>query len=263
MKQLRTIVMFAVAVAVSCTVRVLQVLCMTDPATGFYYPRFEMLGVALTLLYVSLIFTTAVISLSEMKGCVKVMRGNIGFSAVMFVAAAVMLYVATLDISGTAGILKGLFAIGSAAYFAAEGLGERVIRRDIRRWLSIFPVVFWLAEIITNFLLYTRMANISENVFDMLSMSLFCLFFLFYGRFGNGYATSKGVKLLTPVGLTAAMVGFLASVPRYVAALFPEISALHPSSYPAWVFIVFGVAVICLLPRRVSSAETEVAEQPE
>lgn len=258
MKQMRTIVMFAVAVIVSCTVRVLQILCMTDPATGFYYPRFETLGVALTLLYVSLIFATMIISVGEMKGCVKIVRGSIPRAIIMIAAALAMLYCVTLGESGALGIIKGVFAVGAAVYFAAEGFGERLIKADMRRWLSIFPVLFWLAEVIVNFLLYTRMANISENVFDMLAMGSLCLFFLISGRFTNGFATTRSVKLLTPVGLCSVMLCFLASLPRYIAACFPEISAMHPSTYPAWVFAVLGVAVLLLLPRRVSpKPETE------
>ena len=261
MKQLKTGVTFITAVVVSCVVRVCQILFMTDPATGFYFPRYETLGLLLTLLYVALFAATAVLSFLEIRGCAKFRNVSVFRTIALFLAAIAVLgqIPSALSASPLIAAIQIVLALGAAAFFAAEapeGVLPIKIKAEYRQWLSIFPVCFWLVRTLLAFSHYMTVANISENIFDLSAMGFLCLFFLLYGKSVNGVDGKKTVRLLVPSGLCASMLCFVCSVPR-IAAILLGANSIHGTAGIGLIYIAMGIAVPFMLPKRISRKEAE------
>lgn len=258
MKQIKTFMMFCVSALVSCVVRVCQLLFMTDPANGFFYPRYEAMGTALTVLYVAMFVATALVAYSEMRGTIKMtaeskVRTYILFVAGLSVAAELLSFSPS---GGPLGVLVLLLTLGCAAFFFIEATysaAESRVPENLRQWMCVFPVCFWLAQTVMAFSQYMTVANIAENIFDLCAMGLLTLFFLLYGKTANKIGTSATIKLLTPLGLCASLLCFICSIPRYAAQIFAEYP-IHGISSPRLLFVVMGVAILFLLPRRIKQS---------
>ncbi len=256
MKQLRTAVMYGTAAVVACTVRICQLLFMTDPQTGFFFPRYQLLGTVLTVFYIAVFAATVAISFIEMKGTVKLNRQSMATSVVLGIAGVFTLSEISFSGSPAMDALKLVLVLGTAAYFICRALPAGKVDANVLRWLALCPCLFWLLQVIVNFAAYMTIANISEKTFDLVAMCVLCLFFLAHGKIANGIGTPKSVRLLQPLGLSASLLCLICSLPRMAANLFGT-SPIHDAHSGKLLFIIYAVAVLFLLPVRVKAKSAE------
>lgn len=259
MKRLKTAVLFTVSCVVAVVVRVCQLLFMTEPETGFFYTNFETLGTLLTVLYVAIIAATAIISYAELRGRAKMPERGVAVTllsaaaAVMLAAEAVSGLLNTESLSGMT-VISTLLTLGTAAFFVFEALAFLNTAPETRRWLSLFPAAYWLIRVVSSFSTYMKMANISENLFDVAAMGFLTLFFLIYGKAVSQVDMAKSMRMLAPAGFCASILCLVCSLPRYAVLLFSDSKILHDTASPQPIFILMAVLVVLLIPRRVKKA---------
>ncbi len=254
MIQVKTKIIFAVGIVLACVIRICQLLFMTETATGFYKTEYQSLGSLLTVLYIAIFAVTAIISFAEMRGTVRMPGRTPVTSAVSFIAAAVMAFqLFTFSVpEGQSAVLTALnliLLIGTILFFIADGAAPFF---DIDRtvsYLGVIPVVYWTVRILTVFMQYIRMANISENLFDLAAMGFVTVFFLLYGKVDSDIELKRSVRFLAPIGLCAIMLCVICTVPRYFVILVSEEQILHDTVEINPVFIPLAAFILLKLPR--------------
>ena len=228
---------------------------MTETATGFYKTEFQSLGSVLTVLYIVIFAATAALSFAEMRGTVLMPGRSVYSSAVSFIAAAVLLFnlftfSAPEGQSALLTFLNIVLLIGTTVYFIADGAAAYFDLERFLKYLGVLPVAYWTVRILTVFMQYIRMANISENLFDLAAMGFTTVFFLLHGKIDNDIDLKKSVKFLAPVGLCAVLLCVICTLPRYFVILVSETPILHDTVEINPVFIPLAAFILFKLPRN-------------
>ena len=228
---------------------------MTETATGFYKTEYQSLGSLLTVLYIVIFAVIAVLSFAEMRGTVRMPGSTPLTSIASFAAAAVMLFqLFTFYIpEGQSAILTFLNFVllaGMIVFFTADGASAFFGIDRFLKYLGIVPIVYWIVRILTVFMQYIRMANISENLFDLAAMGFAAVFFLLYGTADNDIELKKSVRFLAPGGLCAILLCVICTVPRYFVILASQTRILHDTVEINPVFIPLAAFILFKLPQK-------------
>ena len=252
--------MFAVSVVVSCTVRVCQMLFMTEPQTGFFYPGYETAGTLLTLLYIAMFAATAVFAYTELRGLVRRSSHGVGVG-IFSVVTAVLIAVDGVVTAVTATVVSPQLVMGilmsgcAVVFFVLEALALLNVGQELRCWMVAFPAIYWLLEALFRFGNYMKMATISENLFDIAALSFLTLFFLLYAKSTNGVNTAKSMRMMAPVGYCTSLLCILCTLPRLAVMLLADGKQLHETTTVEPLLLVMAVLVLLLIPRRVKSPD--------
>lgn len=119
--------------------------------------------------------------------------------------------------SGNAGIFYAAFGLTTvmALIYLAVALfkGDNTVENT--PLIMIFPFIWSAIRLVLTFLDTTRVANISERMYDLLMLVGVMLFMLSAGRFMAGSA-EKSSKWLFACGAPAALLALLTTIPRYI-----------------------------------------------
>ena len=139
-------------------------------------------------------------------------------------------------------------SISAAAFFIFWAYGQ-IAGKKTYMLLSVAPILWAALRLGRTFMLYTGIADISENVFDIMMLCLMLVFWLLHGRIVSGYNYGAAVKWIFGVGLSAALLSVICTLPRLYVLLFGKSIILHESTAPKLINIASAVYIWYFLYR--------------
>lgn len=229
--------LFFISLPVAVVIRILQLLYMIEPATGFFKPEFASIGTGIGIGLGILALLFLIFSIFRNNEIRYIPKRSVSLSVLSFALAATQLAEIFSFVSGSekftpAAALGVLFLLGSAAFFILLGV-SRVTNFSLPAAFSLFPVFLWVYQLITSFMHYTGIANISENLFDVAMLCFTLLFLLNQAKMCCGVGESKSVRWALGSGLTAALFCAVTTLPRYAVILLNHRNVLHESTMPS------------------------------
>lgn len=227
--------------------RTVQLLYMTEPATGFFKQDMAGLGIAMGVVLGAALAAVLVLCRCLRPEARPRPERNIPLAVVSFLLAAVQLYEAAAVMLTDAGlgigdVLHMLLLFGSIAFFAMLGVSS-ISYLPLPHILTLLPVLLWGFRLITAFTHYTGIASIAENILDI-AMLCFSLFFMLeQGKFLCGDEKKPGRWLLAG-GVCTAVLCAAATLPRYILAICGQGSLIHDGAMPNFTDLVLAVYII-------------------
>ncbi len=239
MKYGKLIFFSAVALISTVTIRFLQLLFLTDLKSGFFLENCQEIGTYLSIWIALFIAVTAL--LAYITGADRILP-FFGRSNALFLVA----------------LLAGVTQIGDAL-FGQTALPLVPTWMLFLRWLCILAcgltflwfglsgffgwkpyaplsmvfVVAWIIRLITTFIGFSGMSNISENLYDVMMLIFTLLFFLSHGRVLCGIARKREMQTLLVTGVSAVLCTAVSAVPNIVMPLIRHENLAHtPTDHP-------------------------------
>ncbi|MDR1892897.1 MAG: hypothetical protein LBQ48_07830 [Oscillospiraceae bacterium] len=251
--KVRSLLVFSfLALPFMLVVRMFQYAVLTEPQTGFYFPKYVAWGTVIFTAFV--LISAAYILISRFILKVRhtlparsrgLFAGNAFMAVVMgyeALAAAVwvMLNYRTQSLVYTGGngwnktlpavfsavdwggLLLAVFAALSAVGFVFEALRYKKSAQP-KSLLTVPPVLWSIMKLSLCFIRSTGLASISENLFDTLFLCLLTVFWLLHARIAAGIGRDTTVKWVYGVGLSATLFGVAAAIPRLFILIAPRL----------------------------------------
>ena len=133
--------------------------------------------------------------------------------------------------------------------FDLEG-GLRTLRMN--GWLMLLPLVWEIGELLSSFMAYTALRNVSDQMLTIVMLILMAPFLLAHARILSGVGAEKGVRQLLFFGPAFALFAIAVPGGMIAAALAGKTVALGLSPAAAVFYFLSGLyaAALCLSLRR-------------
>lgn len=131
-----------------------------------------------------------------------------------------------------------------------SGPGPRTLRMN--GWLMLLPLVWEIGELLSSFMAYTAIRNVSDQMLTIVMMILMAPFLLAHARILSGVGVEKGLRQLLFFGPAFALFAIAVPGGMIAAALAGKTVALGLSPVSAVFYFLSGLyaAVLCLSLRR-------------
>lgn len=251
MKHIKIFVFSAFALVSAITVRTIQLLFLTDSKTGFYKEGMETIGTALMVLLIAVIAVASTLifmfnkekispkpSSSALLGCAALFAG---------IANVAEPFLNEISLSTVPTLLLGfrtVIIIAAGAVLCWYGLAI-LFGAKLHASLSIILVIAWVIRLMSSFICFTRMSNISENLYDVLMLISTLVFLLLFGKSVCRISQSETNRKLIAAGIAAVLFTAASSVPCIIAYLASDFAFIHiPVDSPiTGLFMAFFIAV--------------------
>lgn len=251
MKHIKIFIFSAFALVSAITVRTIQLLFLTDSKTGFYKEGMEGVGTALMVLLIvaiaiasTLVFMfnkeklSPVPSSSAFLGCAAIFAG-IANIAEPFLNEISLSTVPTLLLG-----LRTIMILAAGVVFCWYGIAI-LFGAKLHASLSIILVTTWVVRLMSSFICFTGMSNISENLYDVLMLISTLVFLLLFGKAVCKISHSETNRRLFATGIAAVLFTAASSIPCIIAYLASDFAFIHiPVDSPiTGIFMAFFIAV--------------------
>lgn len=254
MKHLKVFIFAAFALISAVTVRTIQLLFLTDSKTGFYKEGMETIGTTLMVILVAVIAIASLFiflfekksinaapSSSALLGCAALFAGIANFAEP---------FLNEVSFSAVPPMLLGLrtvMILAAGAVFCWFGIAI-LFDTNIRPGLSIVLIITWVVRLMSSFICFTGMSNISENLYDVLMLISTLVFLLIFGKAICGLSDSHTNRKLIASGIAAVLFTAASSIPCIIAYLASDFAFIHiPVDSPVTgVFTAFFITVYLL-----------------
>ena len=268
-----TLIAFYICLPLVIALRTIQLLFMVDPQTGFALEE-NFLGGTMGTVLVSFMFlglVAVLLLLSRLAGAwPSQLPQN---SPVVGVIALVLSLCNMYELVRVFGEQMGqgnrvvnvaliLFVILSSAYYFLLGL-SCLVRFALPPVCSLIPVVFHVLLLISTFMKYTALANVSENSYDIACLCLMLVFSLQYAKLSCGYQFMKTSRYIYGVGLSAALLCVMITLPRYIILLTGRGESLHNTLTLSPYLLVYAVFMVVFLSRNFKSPFRDQVDKDE
>ena len=121
--------------------------------------------------------------------------------------------------------------------------------------IMLFPVLWSGVRLVMMFMYFTTVANINENIYDIVMLVFELLFFVFFGKLLIGTGDNCG-KWTFAAGVPAALMLLVTNIPRYLLAYFASrdnsgkyaMSEITVAAFvPEYIDIVMGAFIVAAL----------------
>lgn len=246
------VILFLCTIAATA-VRVLQVIVMIDPQTGFYYTQYTLaepvlLG-ALAVLLVMLLVAARLTSEDVPPAQLVLKSPVLGvFTALLAVVSAI--YVVDYILSQTAFDMGTYFYIAFVlllfVFLLVFSLSLfRLI--EMPPLLCVIPSIYSAYRLAYIFIRYTGVIKVSDILLDIVMLGFTMLFWHMCAKTVSGTGSPKTVKWLYGFGFPAALISFVCAVPKYYIAFFLPDTALHVSESVSYFDIAVGIYIIVFM----------------
>lgn len=251
MKNLKVFIFSAFALVSAVALRTIQLLFFTDSKTGFYKEGLEVVGTTLMVILVAVIAIASLLiflfekkkvnpapSSSALLGCAALFAGIANFAEP---------FLGEVSLSSVPPTLLGLRMVlifASGAVLCWFGIAI-LFDAKLHPALSIVLIVTWVVRLMSSFICFTRMSNISENLYDVLMLISTLVFMLIFGKAICGFSTSETNRKLIASGIAAVLFTAASSIPCIIAYLTSDFAFIHiPVDSPiTGLFTAFFIAV--------------------
>lgn len=221
---------FLITIVILCItipMRVILVRSYTDPLTGFYTGAYTSAVLALNLILVvgALILLVPLFIPKQAVPTVSLPQQNTalgvlsGLGALALLAASVGQFASLVTTNTSGGLfLDALFTIAAAAYFAVQARALFSGRRP-HAMAVLLPVVWATVHLVVSWMHYTTVTNVPNQLFDVLKMVAFMLFWYYHARLMSGVSNGREYRGVLSFGLLAVCFGLLSAVPPLLVRL--------------------------------------------
>lgn len=238
-------------------IRCIQIALLTDTENGFFYDGYEGVGNALSLIIVGVIAIAALFGFfvrtetlsplprpSYALGCAALLTG---------IAQLTELFSQSVSFDGVFPFivfLRTAFILGSGLTFCYFGI-KYVLGNNPNYGFIVIPITAWVLRLVSTFISFTGMSNISDNLYDVLMLISTTLFLLFHGKQLCKIHTKKEFTMTFVFGIIAVLTSAVAILPRWIIALmgikeFNHIQVDSPlAGFFMAVYIVVYLISIC------------------
>lgn len=251
MKHLKVFIFAAFALVSAVAIRTIQLLFLTDSKTGFYKDGMESIGTTLMVILVAIVAIAALLiflfeksrlsaapSSSILLGCAALFAGIANFAEP---------FLNEVSFSAIPPFLVGLriiMILASAAVLCWFGIAI-LFNTTFYPSLSIVLIVTWVVRLISSFICFTGMSNISENLYDVLMLISTLVFLLLFGKAICGISKSVTNRKLVAVGIASVIFTAASAIPCLIAYVISGTAFVHvPIDNPiTGLFMAFFISV--------------------
>lgn len=113
-------------------------------------------------------------------------------------------------------------AASAVLFMAAYGYFVGTNRLASLRFLTLLPPLWGCVCLVSSFILYTSVVEITENVYDTFSMIFVLLFLFSQAKLLAGYEEGRSTRNLILYGMLAVLVTMSASLPSIISSVYHE-----------------------------------------
>lgn len=258
-------IIFFAGLAAAVAARTYFLLCDIDPNTGFYYSD----GTAVRVFNIFLAAVTIVMLLPLFSKKLRALSAAPGHSTAGGIFCAVLAVAMLADsMSSIADVAARLS--GAGAFFSAMLEVLAAICFMLLAWRSFgaggtvpAPVallpVFWAAlRLMSDFMHYTTVINVSAYLYDMLKMVFVMIFLYYFARYAGSVPNGHETRGMLAFGLPAALFCSVSVIPRWTAYLLGAKTTLTPAS--DLVYMTLAVYIVWLLVCTFAGASRRVSD---
>ena len=251
MKNINFFIYGLVAIISVTILRCFQIGNLINPENGFFLDGYEGLGALLTSVVVLIVAVGTVLGLftntkdiSTSPKPNSILGGAALLVGVSQLSEPFTLFAASYEISPIIYILKLAFIGLSGLYFCYFGV-MNILGIRPKPHLSLIAVVSTILRLIAAFMSFTGMANISDNVYDLLALTATLLFMLFYSKSLVGIEFKSGKTAVFMSGITAVLLNTAAVLPRIIMTMVgaKQYAHIQVDSNISVIFLTLYIAV--------------------
>ena len=232
MKHVKIFIFAALALVSAVTIRTIQLLFLTDSSTGFYKTGLESLGTALMVVLIGIIAIASTLIFlfkpqpvsnkpsSMLLGCSLLFVG-IASIAEPFINEASLSAVPTAFLG-----VRMLLILAAGVVFCWYAVAV-LFSVKIRPALSIVLIISWVVRLMSSFTCFTKMSNISENLYDVLMLISTLVFLLLFGKNLCKISSTETNRRLISVGIAAVLFSAVSSIPAIIAKFANGFEFIH------------------------------------
>lgn len=251
MKHLKVFIFSGFALVSVVALRLIQLIFLTDSKTGFFKSGMEGIGTALMIFSVVLIAVSALLVLlfkkekinpvpkqSTLLGCAAIFAGIAHLTEPVIYKA---------DLSSVPDILMGLrliMLIAAGGVFCLFGLTV-ILNLKPRFGLTTVLIIAWVVRLMSTFISFTGMSNISENLYDVLMLVMSLIFMLYFGKAICGLSKDEYQLKVIISGVSAVLFTAASALPAVILSFTNSAAITHaPIDSPVTgLFTAFFIAV--------------------
>lgn len=226
MKHQRLFVFSAFSLLSVVAIRCIQLMFLIDNKTGFFKTGLEGVGTALTIFLVVIIALSAMmIFLSKKEKIDPIPSPSYLLGGTLILTGLAHIIEPLLGAEGLATVPEILLKLRlimlpvAGIVFIYFGLSV-ILEKNPRFGLSVFLVLSLVIRLMTSFISFTGMSNISENMFDVLMLISTLIFILIFGKAICGISRSNSYRRLIAFGVMAVLFTAASSLPSIIVSLF-------------------------------------------
>lgn len=225
MKYLKLFLYAGLSVVCISVIRCIQLMLLTNIETGFFISGMETLGIILSVITFVIIALSSVLAFTSKKADVYPIpeRSNV-LGAFSLLAGIANLIEPIFNASAFHGVPPLLIALRLITLFLTGlvfcwfGLSH-LLDLNPHYNFSVLFVVAWILRLMTTFISFTGMSNISENIYDILMLITMLLFFLTHSKALCGIKKKHHIQRLLAIGFPAILCTVASAIPNIVLYL--------------------------------------------
>ena len=250
MKLKNIFILFLILLPLSAAGRFIQLSGMTDPFTGFFYENFSGINIFMTVFFTALMLLLFVSTFTFKDYSDNNLRKSPLMTAASFVMALALLIelgskMVSFDFSAF-NLIYFVLLLLSAAVFCINGISNISDIKVNSGLMMIFPLILWIFRLISSFISFTGMANISENVITIIMICASMVFLLSQGKLAGGIISAKNTKLAVSFGMISANLCLISTLPRYILYLIDK-TKLHEGAVGSFTDLALAFYAICFI----------------
>lgn len=221
-------------------VRFIQLFFLTDFKTGFFLKGMESIGTALSVFTVVIIALSSILVLTSkpekillipnrsiVLGCTALLAGIANMCEPIFWSGGLSEATPPWLVA-----LRFIMIISAGGVLCWFGFAH-ILDLEPNYALSTVLVIAWVVRLMSTFISFTGMSNISENLYDVLMLIMMLLFFLAQGKaLCDIRVKNQNIKLLA-IGIPAVLCTATSALPGMIMALLGKENLPHnPIDHP-------------------------------
>lgn len=128
--------------------------------------------------------------------------------------------------------------------------------------LMIVPILLWIVRLITDFIAFTGMANISENVIKLLMICTSMVFLLYHGKLVDGMGSVKNRRMAVAFGIPATILCLISTLPRYIL-YFVDAAKLHEGALGDPMDLALGIYMVVFIQQCLKTEKPAIKTEAE
>lgn len=265
MKQGKIWAIFSFSTAIAVVLRLLQTAFFIDNETGFSKSGGTNTAVLAITYGIIVICAVAVfIATTFLSNLQPIHAPDIkthkGLAVTAFLQAIYGLYtLASVSVDGLRGsnTVYAVLLLLNVVFFCLYGISAFA---DIKLTplLSLMPIFSSLFVLISKFLSYNGVANISENILSIFFMCLQTVFYLYHAKIICDTESRRSCRLILPIGCFTAFCGLICTLPQIMLYTVGGSEVLHNSGATELGFLftaIYAIAFITSLYSKKEAAE--------
>lgn len=180
-----------------------------------------------------------------------------GLGALVLFVAGIGAFGTLVTSSPSGGLfLDALFTLAAGGYFAVQCKGFLSEGYQARAGLALLPTIWAVVHLVTSWMHFTTITNIPNDLFDLLKMIAFMLFFYYHARLMGSVPNGRESKGVFAFGLLSVFLGLLYALPPLLVWAFGAKTASF-SVTDCIATVVLCIYILVLFARFFLSAPAE------